>query len=218
LAAYIAVVNITIFGASRGVGRAAVQVAVARGHTVTAVARSGGFLAGTAASEIAGDVFDADLVARALIGAEAILVALGTSPAARDGAQQAQVCSRGTRVILEAMRSGGPQRIVVVSSYGVGPTRERRPFPFNVVAATLLKDVMADKEAQEREVRESETQWTIVQPLGLTDGPATGTPFVSTDGSRQVTQVARADVATVCIEALESGSYLRETIAISGRK
>ena len=210
--------NITIFGASRGVGRAALGLAAARGHTVTAVARSGDFLAGAAASEIVGDVFDADLVARALTGAHAVLVALGTSPATREGAQQAHVCSRGTRVILEAMQAEGPRRIAVVSSYGVGPTRERRPFPFNIVAATLLKDVMADKEAQERVVRESETQWTIVQPLGLTDGPATGTPFVSTDGSREVTQVARADVAAVCIEALESGTYLRETIAISGPK
>jgi putative NADH-flavin reductase len=210
--------NITIFGASRGVGRAAVDIATARGHTVTAVARSNGSLNGQAAVAIAGDVFDADVVARALGGAGAVLVALGTAPSANDGATQARVCSLGTRVILDAMHKAALRRIVVVTSYGVGPTLTRRPFPFNLVAATLLKDVMADKERQEREVRESDTDWTIAQPLGLTDEPATGAPFVSTDGSRQVTRVPRADVATVCLAAIESGSYLRETIAISGRK
>jgi putative NADH-flavin reductase len=216
--------NITIFGASRGVGRAALEIALARGHAVTAVARNGGFLNGAAATKggtatvIPGDVLDGELVTRALAGADAILVTLGTTPSARDGAAQAQVCSLGTKVILDAMKGSGPRRIVVVSSYGVGPTVARRPFPFNIVASTLLKDVMADKEVQEREVRASDTDWTIAQPLGLTDAAATGKPFVSTDGSRQVTQVSRADVATVCVEAIENGGYLRETIAISGRK
>jgi putative NADH-flavin reductase len=207
---------ITIFGASRGVGRVAVDVATDRGHTVRAFARSTESLDGGPATPIVGDVFDEASVARALDAADAVLVALGTAPAAGNAGRQGQVCSGGTRVILNAMKSGVARRIVIVSSYGIGPTSARRPFPFNLVAATLLKDVMADKEVQEREVRASDTDWTIAQPLGLTDAPATGSPFVSTDGSRRVTRVPRADVATVCIDAIETNRYLRETIAISG--
>jgi putative NADH-flavin reductase len=209
--------NIVIFGASRGVGRAAVEIAAARGHAVTAVARNGEALAGLPAIALAGDALDAELVNRALSGAQAVIVALGSSPSGRDG-QQGKICSIGTRSILGAMKAAALRRGVVISSYGIGPTRERRTFPFNVVAATVLKDAMADKEVQETEVRDSDTDWTIAQPLGLTDGPETGRPFVSTEGSRQTTQVSRADVATVCIQAIESSLYLRETIAISGMK
>jgi putative NADH-flavin reductase len=177
--------NIVIFGASRGVGRAAVEIAAARGHAVTGVARTAA-LAGLAGTMVAGDVLDPALGAKVLGGADAVIVALGTAPGS-DG-QQGKVCSQGTRVILAAMQAAALRRIVVVSSYGVGPTRDRLAFPFNIVAATLLKNVMADKELQESEVRSSDTDWTIVQPLGLTDEPATGRPFVATDGSRQTTQ------------------------------
>ncbi len=113
------------------------------------------------------------------------------------------------------MRALGQRRLVVVSSYGVGPTIARRPFPFNLVAATLLKDVMADKESQERLVRASDTDWTIVQPLGLTDEPPTHRPFISTTGERATTRVPRADVAAVCIDAIDGHTFVRETIAVS---
>jgi putative NADH-flavin reductase len=209
--------NITVFGASRGVGRATVAIAAARGHAVTAVARDASALAAQPATPIAGNVLDAEVVTRALQGAEAVIVALGTAPGSGDGGDQNHVCSLGTRAILAAMRTDALRRIVVVTSYGVGPTRARRPFPFSVVAATLLKDVMADKELQEAEVRASETDWTIAQPLGLTNDPASGAPFVRTDGSRRTSRVSRADVATVCIEAIENARYLRETIAISAQ-
>jgi hypothetical protein len=108
-------------------------------------------------------------------------------------------------VILAAMRAASLRRIVVVSS-------------FNAIAATVLKDMMADKEVQESEVRSSYTEWTIVQPLGLTDETAMGPPFVSTEGARQATQVARADVASVCLDAIEAHRYVRETVSVSGMK
>ena len=113
------------------------------------------------------------------------------------------------------MKAASVRRVVVVSSYGVGPSRDRPPLAFKVVAATILKDVMADKELQENDVRGSDTDWTIVQPLGLTDETGTGRAFVSIDGSRGCTHVSRADVATVCIDAIENRRYLRETIAVS---
>jgi putative NADH-flavin reductase len=210
--------NITIFGASRGVGRAAVDTAVARGHAVTAVARSAGFASAGAARTIVGDVLQDDVVARALDGADGVIVALGTAPSKREHPAQQQVCSRGTQAILGGMKRQGQRRIVVVSSYGIGPTAARRPFPFNLVAATLLKDVMADKERQEALIRESDTEWTIAQPLGLTDAPATGRAFISLDGGYGGTRVARADVAAVCVTALEARDYLRATIAISASR
>lgn len=209
--------NITIFGASRGVGKALVDAAAARGHTVTAVARRAVAFNGSAGRAIVGDVLDAGVVRQALEGADAVVIALGTAPTEKGASAQAQVCSRATRSILAAMAASAVRRLVVVSSYGVGPTRANRPFPFNIVAATLLRDVMADKEAQENLVRDSIMEWTIAQPLGLTDDLATGTPRVSTDGSRGGSRVARADVAAVCLDAIDSHRYIRETIAISAQ-
>jgi putative NADH-flavin reductase len=207
--------HLVIFGASRGVGRAAVDAALEAGHTVTAFARNAGTLADTGATLVQGDVLDARAVRAALGGADAVLVSLGVSPGARDSTPE-DVCSRGTATILAAMADGPADRIVVVTSYGVGPTEPLTPFPFSLVAKTVLRGIMADKEAQERLVRNSTLRWTIVQPLGLTDGPATHRAYVATDGRRRGNQVSRADVAAVCLETIEHGAFVGESIAVSG--
>jgi uncharacterized protein YbjT (DUF2867 family) len=152
-----------------------------------------------------------------LDGADAVLVALGVSPGQRATTPE-DVCSRGTYAILAEMKSRGIDRIVVVTSYGVGETQKLTPFPFSVIAKTILKGIMADKELQEEAVRLSGTRWTIVQPLGLTDGPATGNVLVSTDGSRASNQVPRADVAAACIDAIGNDRYIGESVAVSARR
>jgi nucleoside-diphosphate-sugar epimerase len=205
--------RLAVIGASRGVGLACVRAARSAGHEVTALQRSAVEHAEAGVRYVVGDATREEIARAAIGGCEAVIVALGVKPGG--GAAERDVCSRGTRAAIEAMRSEGVRRLVVVTSYGVGPTRSRSPFPFNVFAATILRGIMADKEAQERDVRMSSTLWTIVQPLGLTDAPATGAPLVAADGSRRSTRVPRDDVARVCVEAVESGSYVRETVAVS---
>ena len=209
--------HIAIYGASRGVGRATVDAALAAGHTVTAFARSKGTLASSQATVVTGDVLDTDAVAAALADADAVIVALGVTPSQKSNTPQ-DICSRGTRTIIDAMKAASKQRLVVVTSYGVGDTRTRTPFLFRIIAKTILKQIMADKEVQERDVRTSGLQWTIVQPMGLTDGPATTTPYVAPDGSRQTDRVSRADVAIVCVDAATREKYIDESIAVSASK
>jgi putative NADH-flavin reductase len=206
--------HIAIIGASRGVGRAAVTAALAAGHTVTALARSP-LSPAPGLTVITGDVGDDTAVRSALSGAGAVLVALGVTPGQRGGTPQ-DVCSRGTRTVLAAMGDAGIDRLVVVTSYGVGPSKPLTPFPFNIFAMTVLRAIMADKEIQEQEVRTSGTRWTIVQPLGLTDDPPTGRPGTSIDFSRGKSRVSRADVALVCLNALENGTFIGDTVTVSG--
>jgi uncharacterized protein YbjT (DUF2867 family) len=187
------------------VGRAAAGAARAAGHAVTAFSRSAGQ-----------DVLDRGAVRAALTGSDAVLVTLGVSPRERTTTPE-DICSRGTQIILTEMKRAAVDRIVAVTSYGVGETKPLTPFPFNVVAKTLLRGIMADKELQERMIRASGTQWTIVQPLGLTDGPESGEPYVSTDGSRTSTRVSRADVAAICLKAIAHSMFIEKSIAVSAR-
>lgn len=209
--------NLAIFGASRGVGRAAVDAALAAGHHVTAFSRSAGTLEGTGARVCLGDVLDSRAVGDALEGCDAVLISLGVTPGQRD-TTPTDVCSRGTEVILKEMAARSINRVAVVTSYGVGETREKTPFPFSIIAKTVLKSIMEDKERQEQAVRASGTRWTIVQPLGLTDDPATGRPFVSAAGARETNRVSRADVALAALQMLESGTCIGESVAVSAGK
>ena len=153
-------------------------------------------------------------MASAIAGADAVIVSLGVTPG-KGATTPEDVCSRGTRTIVEAMNAAAIERLLIVTSYGVGDTRSRTPFVFSLFAKTILRGIMADKERQERDVRASGLRWTIVQPLGLTDGPATGHPYVATDGSRQTDRVSRADVGAVCVDAIEQAKFIGACVAVS---
>ena len=209
--------HIAIFGASRGVGRAAADAAAVAGHSVTAFSRTAWTPTSDAITVVAGDVLNRAAVLPALTGADAVLVSLGVTPGQR-ATMPEDVCSLGTRTIVDAMNASSIERLLIVTSYGVGDTRSRTPLLFSIFAKTILRGIMADKERQERDVRASGLQWTIVQPLGLTDEPATGHPYVATDGSRETNRVSRADVGAVCIDALANGKYIGASIAVSSAK
>ena len=209
--------HIAIFGASRGVGRAAVDAAVLAGYGVTAFSRTAWTPASDAVTVVAGDVLDGAAVERALTGADAVIVSLGVTPGQRATTPE-DICSKGTRIIMDAMKAAAIDRLLIVTSYGVGETRSRTPFLFSLFAKTILRGIMADKERQEREVRASGLRWTIVQPLGLTDGPATGHAYAATDGSRRSDRISRADVGLVCVDAIAQAKFVGASVAVSSAK
>ena len=75
---------------------------------------------------------------------------------------------------------------------------------------------MADKELQETLVKASGLDWTLVQPVGLNDLPATGAWLASRTGEIRKHMVSRADLATFIAAELVSSRYRLETIAVSG--
>jgi len=75
---------------------------------------------------------------------------------------------------------------------------------------------MADKEKQETLVKASSLDWTLVQPVGLTDGPATGTWLADTAGTIRRQQISRADVAAFLVTLVDGAPCSRSTLALSG--
>ena len=113
------------------------------------------------------------------------------------------VVSQGTQVIVDAMkRLGQPKRIVIVSSMGVGESKDQVSFTFKMLMTTVLRKPMEDKERQEAVVKASGLDWTIVRPGGLTDSPATGSYKSGLDPEIGAGQVSRADVAAFVLKQL----------------
>ena len=123
--------------------------------------------------------------------------------------------SRGTGAVVRAARRSGVSRIVVQSSYGVGPTRPHLEIAERLVFALLLKPQIADTERQEQVVRASGLEWTLVQPVYLTD-TEDDTHVTSTDGRTRLTRVSRRAVAAVHAELVESGAHRHDTVSVSG--
>ena len=111
------------------------------------------------------------------------------------------------------MKQHGVRRLIVQSSYGVGPTRDRLPFMWRMIFSLLLKPQIADTEVQERAVRESGLQWTLVQPVGLNDG-AGETAFASPDGATKSMAISRRAVGRVLAGLVTSPDH-GQTLALS---
>jgi uncharacterized protein YbjT (DUF2867 family) len=89
------------------------------------------------------------------------------------------------------------------------------PLAFKLLAQTVLRASMQDKERQEEAVRASGLDWTIVRPGGLTDEPATGVYTVSTGRDVVAGRIARADVADFVLQQLGSVEYVGQAPAVT---
>ena len=126
--------------------------------------------------------------------------------------------STGARSTVEAMRTVGPRRLIVVSAavlfddLGVLGGLLRR---------TLLKNVAEDSAEMERIVMASGLDWTIARPPRLTNGPLTGRYRVENGHlpDRSATaSISRADVAHFLLSELEHRAYIHHIVGITRGK
>ncbi len=203
--------KLVVLGASGGCGRLLVQQAVARGHTVTAVARASSRLdvpAGVRA--LRGALDDEAFLREAVRGADAVLSALGLrlpgiAPWHRP--EDPAFLDRSTPAIVRAMKAEGVTRAVVISAGGVGDSHAQVPGAFKVfLATTALRHVYPALDRMERAWLESGLDVCIPRPTSLTDAPATGRAKVVTRLAGQAT-IPRADVAAWMLDALEAPRF-----------
>jgi putative NADH-flavin reductase len=203
--------KLAVFGATGGTGKEIVSQALAAGHEVTVLVRDSGRLAvkHDKLYLVIGDVLNPEKVEEALAGSEAVCCSLGNTPNNPDF-----VVSDGTQNIIECMQKQGIQRLVVVSALGVGDSHDQVTLPFKMMMKTVLRKAYEDKERQEQFVRQSDLDWIIVRPGGLTNGPATGEYTFGLDSSIGGGQVSRADVASFVLQQLSDNTFLHQTPAI----
>jgi uncharacterized protein YbjT (DUF2867 family) len=139
-----------------------------------------------------------------LEGAGAVVFAAGAGPGS--GAERKRTMDRdGAIKLLEAARSAGVERYVMVSAVGAESPPDDEDDTFSVY--------LRAKADADRALAGSDRAWTILRPGPLTDEPANGLVELTTEPVRG--EVPRADVAAT-LEAIlhEPGSsgltlYLR---------
>jgi putative NADH-flavin reductase len=126
--------------------------------------------------------------------------------------------STGTRYVISGMQRHKVRRVICESSLGIGDTRWRLGFLYNVMLIPLfLRNVFVDKETQERIIRESGLDWVIVRPTALTNGPYTGHYRVGSDIGHWFfpSKISRADVADFMLKQIVSEEYLHKSPSIA---
>ncbi|ACZ30465.1 NAD-dependent epimerase/dehydratase [Xylanimonas cellulosilytica DSM 15894] len=219
--------DILVVGATRGTGRALTDTLVADGHTVTAFGRTATATFATTPPgpgtlrAVDGDVLDADAVAKAVAGQDAVVVTLGISDnpvtvrLLRRASTALDVRSRGTAVVLGAMRDQGVRRVVVQTTYGLGDTWQRLDLRWKATFRLLLWPQLKDSAKQEDVVRASGLDWTLVRPVALSDAPTTTPARVSDDGSAAGFTVSRHDLARALADVATDRDRIGRTLAVS---
>jgi len=202
--------KLALFGATGGTGEQIAQQALAAGHTVSVLVRDPAKLKRQDAklTVITGNVLTQADVDKTVAGADAVICTLGNTRNNPD-----MVVSRGTQQVITAMQQQGIPRLLVVSSLGVGDSKQNLSLILRLLMQTFLRKVFKDKEAQEQLVRNSGLTWTIVRPGGLTDEPRTGSYQVGVDSTLRG-RVSRADVADFVLRELTRNAFIGQAPAI----
>ncbi|KUJ42904.1 hypothetical protein ACZ90_67595 [Streptomyces albus subsp. albus] len=208
--------KLAVVGAGGRTGRLVVDLALAAGHTVTAVARTPArlpkFTHGTPLTAQA-DVHRPGALREPLAGQDAVVSTLGTT-----GRAATTVFSDGARELVTAAEAGGVRHLVMMSSAGL--ESDHLPFAQRVVTRLvvdrLYREIHRDLARMEAVLAESDTIWTVVRVPMLKDGPPAANPRIAYDRPLpSAGTVTRATVAAWIVQHLDDPEAFRRRVAIA---
>ncbi|NJL07676.1 MAG: NAD(P)H-binding protein [Methylacidiphilales bacterium] len=202
--------RVLIIGASRGIGLEAVRQALDAGHAVRAFARSADRidLSRPALEKVSGDALSRDDVAVAVRGVDVVIQVLGVGVA--ELFRPVRLFSDATRILIAAMAEAGVKRLIAVTGYGAGESHDSMNLLQRLPFRLLLGRAYDDKDVQERLIRASALDWTIVRPGMLTNGERSGRYQVLLAPSKwRNGAISRADVADFLVRQIEDRTCLR---------
>jgi len=221
--------QLTVFGASGGVGTHVVALAAQRGHQVRAVYRTRPQPAPPQRAEVllAADIFDPAVAAEAIRGADVVVTAVGPNFATRHNPRTAMTSppdlhQRLARTLIAAIKeSATPARLITVSTASMGPADRAMGIGprllfrfFRTVVVPNLGHVGQDLQAMETELAASGLDWYALRPVKLTDGPLT--EHVQVSDRVTIKSISRADVAWhVLTLAEDPAPHLQRTPVVS---
>jgi len=200
---------VLIAGATGGVGRHLVRRLLARNYPVRALVRDvekARQVLGPQVELVGGDTRKPHTLAPAVAGVRAVICVTGSrSPLGPNSPKH--VDYEGVRNLVTAARAAGVEHFVLISSIGVTrpnlpPDAFGREFR-NILHYWFVRRMLVWKFKGEEAVRESGLTYTIVRPGGLTDEPGGRKALRFDQGDRITGRISRADLAEVCIQALQ---------------
>ncbi|MFT3904378.1 MAG: SDR family oxidoreductase [Niabella sp.] len=209
--------NITIIGASAGVGLETVKRALQRNHKVTTLSRSEIALPNNPnLTTIKGSALNKTDLEKSIENADAVIVALGTGTSMKP----TTLYSDFAKLLVEVQKETDTQLpFIVVTGFGAGESGAYNSFIMKLFFKFLLKDVYADKAKMEEVITKSKLRWEIVRPGLLKDKPLTEKYRVETKLYKGINMgsINRADVADFLVKQAENPTELNKYVSLSNK-
>lgn len=218
--------SIAVFGGSGGTGQALIAAALGRGVKVRALYRPGSEPRDARAGldVVTGQLTIPEDVRRTLSGTDGAVLVFGPRLGgflSKPPAPPEPFCTPATNTIIEEMRRLGIRRLVCQTGAMAGGDspnwsgfvrrfvrRYRRGFPA----------IAADRDDQERAVKESDLDWTVVKPFRISRARGTG----RVDAAPAVhigafTSIRQDDLGGFLLEEVTQGRFHRQAVyAVKG--
>ena len=207
--------NITIIGASGGIGLETVKRGLNRKHTITTLSRSkieieeNKYL-----NLLLGDATNKTDLLKSIQNAEALIVTLGTGK----NMKPTTLFSDFARLIVEIHKENKINiPLIFVTGFGAGESKNYVPWLVKMFLKYLLKDVYADKTKMEEIITNTDLNWTVVRPGRLLDKELTEKYRVENKLFKGINigGINRADVADFLIKQAENQTQLKKYIGLS---
>ncbi|XKE94758.1 SDR family oxidoreductase [Metaplanococcus flavidus] len=203
--------EIIVFGATGGVGKEVVKLAVENGFEVTAFVRTPAKveISHKNLAVVQGDAFNAAEVAAAIAGHDGVVSCLGSS----QGMKKSTELQEMVKNIVGGMRQHDVKRIVYTASAGI---YDELTGISGKLMMGMLKNALRDHRAAVDEIEANGLTYTIARPMGLTNGAFSGKYREASEGVPQKSMsISRADVAHFIVKALQDPQYENTSVGIA---
>lgn len=204
--------NITIIGATKGIGKEVLKQSLKAGHDVTVLARNPEKIEieNDSLKIVKGDFLDYNSVVESIKNTDVVVISVGATPTRKP----VNLFSTGTRHLLNFIKKENLNPlIIVVTGIGAGDSKGHGGFFYDkIFQPFLLKTIYDDKDKQEQMLMNEYDNWIIVRPCMLTNGKLTGnyraiTNLEGINGGK----VSRADAAHFIVGQIQNPKYLKKT-------
>lgn len=215
--------KIALIGGTGFVGSAVLAELSQRGHAVTALARdTTKYRTLPGVTAVQADATDADQVARAVTGADAVISAYNP------GWKSPELYERfmaGTRGVIEGTRRGGVKRLLIVGGAGslfVAPgvqLADTAEFK-SLVPPAMMPGVEGARDALKLIRDERELEWSFISPPAklAAEGGRTGTFRTGGDellmNGAEPAGISVADLAVAIVDEIERPAHLRQRYTV----
>lgn len=202
---------VVVAGATGRTGRLIVKELLAWNYTVRAIVRSpvsSSIFEDDRIEMVARDLTSVESLEKALEGAKYLISAIGSKkPFSKK--ENNLVDNIGNQNLAKAALRKGIEHMVVISSIGVGNSRQAIGFFFRL----LMTPVLRMKEKSEEFIKNCGISYTIIRPGGLSDNELPG-KTVFGEGGKISGSVSRKEIAKVCVEALKNRSMKNRVLEV----
>ena len=155
-----------------------------------------------------GDLTSVESLEKVMEGAQFVISAIG-SKKPFSTKENDKIDNMGNQNLAQAAKAQSIQRLVIISSTGVGNSKEAVPFIYRVLMGPILKA----KGKSEDFIRNLGIDYTIIRPGGYAGQPLSG-KTVFGEGGHFSGRVTRDQIAAACVDALTNPSMKNRTFEV----